>query len=33
MTTATFDDIPGTYVFTGERAIEGRHLNRFCMSS
>jgi protocatechuate 4,5-dioxygenase alpha chain len=32
MTTATFDDIPGTYVFTGERAIEGRHLNRFCMS-
>jgi protocatechuate 4,5-dioxygenase, alpha chain len=32
MTTAAFDDIPGTYVFTGERAIEGRHLNRFCMS-
>jgi protocatechuate 4,5-dioxygenase, alpha chain len=32
MTTATFEDIPGTYVFTGERAIEGRHLNRFCMS-
>ena len=32
MNTATFDDIPGTYVFTGERAIEGRHLNRFCMS-
>jgi protocatechuate 4,5-dioxygenase alpha chain len=32
MTTATFDDIPGTYVFTGDRAIEGRHLNRFCMS-
>jgi len=28
----TFDDIPGTYVFTGDRAIEGRHLNRFCMS-
>jgi protocatechuate 4,5-dioxygenase, alpha chain len=27
-----FQDIPGTYVFTGERAIEGRHLNRFCMS-
>ncbi|HEY1899891.1 MAG TPA: protocatechuate 4,5-dioxygenase subunit alpha [Steroidobacteraceae bacterium] len=27
-----FEDIPGTYVFTGERAIEGRHLNRFCMS-
>jgi protocatechuate 4,5-dioxygenase, alpha chain len=32
MTTAVFDDIPGTYVFTGDRAIEGRHLNRFCMS-
>lgn len=32
MTTAAFEDIPGTYVFTGERAIEGRHLNRFCMS-
>ena len=30
--TADFEDIPGTYVFTGERAIEGRHLNRFCMS-
>ena len=32
MTTAAFDDIPGTYVFTSDRAIEGRHLNRFCMS-
>ncbi|MET0291210.1 MAG: protocatechuate 4,5-dioxygenase subunit alpha, partial [Steroidobacteraceae bacterium] len=33
MTNATtFDDIPGTYVFTGDRAIQGRHLNRFCMS-
>ena len=32
MTHAAFADIPGTYVFTGERAIEGRHLNRFCMS-
>ena len=32
MTTATFGDIPGTYVFTSEQAIEGRHLNRFCMS-
>ena len=32
MSTATFEDIPGTYVFTGERAIEGRQLNRFCMS-
>jgi protocatechuate 4,5-dioxygenase alpha chain len=29
---AAFQDIPGTFVFTGERAIEGRHLNRFCMS-
>jgi protocatechuate 4,5-dioxygenase alpha chain len=32
MTIAAFDDIPGTYVFTGDRAIQGRHLNRFCMS-
>jgi len=32
MTHAAFEDIPGTYVFTGDRAIEGRHLNRFCMS-
>jgi protocatechuate 4,5-dioxygenase, alpha chain len=32
MNNAAFEDIPGTYVFTGERAIEGRHLNRFCMS-
>jgi protocatechuate 4,5-dioxygenase alpha chain len=32
MHNTAFDDIPGTYVFTGERAIEGRHLNRFCMS-
>ncbi len=32
MNTQSFDDIPGTYVFTGDRAIEGRHLNRFCMS-
>ena len=32
MTNAAFQDIPGTYVFTGDRAIEGRHLNRFCMS-
>jgi protocatechuate 4,5-dioxygenase, alpha chain len=33
MTTLSgFQDIPGTYVFTGDRAIEGRHLNRFCMS-
>ena len=32
MNTTAFQDIPGTYVFTGARAIEGRHLNRFCMS-
>lgn len=32
MTQPSFDDIPGTYVFTGERAMQGRHLNRFCMS-
>jgi protocatechuate 4,5-dioxygenase alpha chain len=32
MSTTPFQDIPGTYVFTGERAIQGRHLNRFCMS-
>jgi len=32
MTHTPFDDIPGTYVFTGDRAIEGRHLNKFCMS-
>lgn len=32
MTNPAFEDIPGTYVFTGERAIEGRQLNRFCMS-
>ncbi|HTY93362.1 MAG TPA: protocatechuate 4,5-dioxygenase subunit alpha [Steroidobacteraceae bacterium] len=32
MTPQAFQDIPGTYVFTGERAIEGRQLNRFCMS-
>jgi protocatechuate 4,5-dioxygenase, alpha chain len=32
MTNAAFSDIPGTYVFDGDRAIQGRHLNRFCMS-
>lgn len=32
MNPTAFEDIPGTYVFTGARAIEGRHLNRFCMS-
>ena len=30
--TNAFDDIPGTFVFTGERARLGRHLNRFCTS-
>jgi protocatechuate 4,5-dioxygenase alpha chain len=30
--TPDFTDIPGTYVFTGDRAMRGRHLNRFCMS-
>jgi protocatechuate 4,5-dioxygenase alpha chain len=29
---ADFSDIPGTYVFDGDRAMQGRHLNRFCMS-
>ncbi len=29
---SAFDDIPGTIVFTGERARRGCHLNRFCMS-
>jgi protocatechuate 4,5-dioxygenase, alpha chain len=32
MNTSGFQDIPGTFVFTGERAIQGRYLNRFCMS-
>ena len=32
MQNTAFQDIPGTYVFTGERAIQGRHLNRFCTS-
>jgi protocatechuate 4,5-dioxygenase, alpha chain len=32
MTSQAFSDIPGTYVFDGDRAIQGRHLNRFCMS-
>jgi protocatechuate 4,5-dioxygenase alpha chain len=27
-----FQDIPGTHVFTGERARQGYHLNQFCMS-
>jgi protocatechuate 4,5-dioxygenase alpha chain len=32
MTHVDFSDIPGTYVFDGDRSIQGRHLNRFCMS-
>jgi protocatechuate 4,5-dioxygenase, alpha chain len=32
MSNPDFSDIPGTYVFDGDRAIQGRHLNRFCMS-
>lgn len=32
MNTSAFQDIPGTFVFTGDRAIQGRQLNRFCMS-
>jgi len=27
-----FDDIPGTYVFDGQRNREGYHLNMFCKS-
>ncbi len=27
-----YDDIPGTYVFDGQRNREGYHLNMFCMS-
>ena len=30
--TADFDDIPGTRVFTAERAKAGLELNQFCMS-
>ena len=30
--TAEFDDIPGTRVFTAERARKGYYLNQFCMS-
>ena len=29
---ASFDDIPGTRVFTAKRARQGYHLNQFCMS-
>ena len=31
-TLAVYDDIPGTYVFDGERAQLGYALNRLCMS-
>ena len=27
-----YDDIPGTYVFDGQRSRRGYHLNMFCMS-
>jgi protocatechuate 4,5-dioxygenase, alpha chain len=30
--TAEFDDIPGTRVFTAQRAKQGYELNKFCMS-
>ena len=30
--TAEFEDIPGTRVFTAERAKRGYYLNQFCMS-
>ena len=30
--TSEFDDIPGTRVFTAERAKKGFYLNEFCMS-
>jgi len=30
--TAKFEDIPGTRVFTAERAKKGFYLNEFCMS-
>jgi len=30
--TEQFDDIPGTRVFTAQRAKQGYHLNQFCMS-
>ena len=30
--TAGFEDIPGTRVFTAQRAKQGYHLNQFCMS-
>ena len=30
--TSEFDDIPGTRVFTAQRAKQGYQLNQFCMS-
>jgi protocatechuate 4,5-dioxygenase alpha chain len=30
--TSEFDDIPGTRVFTAQRAKQGYYLNQFCMS-
>ena len=30
--TSKFDDIPGTRVFTAQRAKQGYYLNQFCMS-
>jgi protocatechuate 4,5-dioxygenase alpha chain len=32
MDVSEFDDIPGTTVFTAQRARMGYHLNQFCMS-
>ncbi len=32
MDNTEFDDIPGTRVFTAERATQGYHLNQFCIS-
>jgi protocatechuate 4,5-dioxygenase alpha chain len=32
MNVSEFDDIPGTTVFTAQRARKGYHLNQFCMS-
>jgi protocatechuate 4,5-dioxygenase alpha chain len=31
-TARDYDDIPGTYVFDGQRSRQGYHLNMFCMS-
>jgi len=29
---ASFDEVPGTYLFTADRCRQGYHLNMFCMS-